>query len=76
MGKSRLKKSAPECPFECGVGVGDASWEMHHLHDVLQFFLNILKKLHRAQYSFRNSQVKQADICADIVQISAQKIGN
>ena len=27
-------------------------------------------------YSFRNSQVKQADICADIVQISAQKIGN
>ena len=28
MVKSRLKKSAPECPFECGGGVVIAIWAM------------------------------------------------
>ena len=28
MGKSRLKKSAPECPFECGGGGVNAIWAM------------------------------------------------
>ena len=39
-------------------------------------FLVMFEVSEWAQYSFWNSQVKQADICADIVQISAQKIGN
>ena len=30
-----------------GVGVCDGHREMHRLHDVLQFFLNIVKKSHR-----------------------------
>ena len=28
MVKSRLKKSAPECPFECGGGGVNAIWAM------------------------------------------------
>ena len=41
-----FKKTVVKGPVELRqvvVGVGDASWEMHRLHDVLQFFETLLK---------------------------------